>query len=259
MRLQGQVALITGGGGAIGGAQGRLFAREGAAVVLADLMPEKAAGVASEIQDAGGKATWVGLDVRSAAQWAAAVRAAETDHGPLTILCNNAGANVRVGFLEQTEEQWRLILDTILTGSFLGIQAVVPSMRRGGRGVIVNLGSLASIRAGSGSPAYSSAKTGLVALTRSAAAAFAPDGIRCVLVSPGHVDTPFIREDTAYSPNDPRTSIDNPENYSRRLNATPLGRLQTPQDIAGVCLFAVSDDAAMVTGSMITVDGGAAL
>lgn len=259
MRLQGQVALITGGGGAIGGAQGRLFAREGAAVVLADLTPEKAARVADEIRDAGGNATSLSLDVRSAVQWADAVQAAETAHGPLTILCNNAGANVRVGFEEQTEEQWRLILDTILTGSFLGIQAVVPSMRRAGRGVIVNLGSLASIRPGGGSPAYGSAKMGLVALTRSAAATFARDRIRCVLVSPGHVDTPFLREDTAYSPNDPRTSISNPANYNRRLTATPLGRLQTPQDVAGVCLFAVSEDAAMVTGSMLTVDGGAAL
>lgn len=259
MRLQGQVALITGGGGAIGGAQGRLFAREGAAVVLADLMPEKAERLAGEIRDAGGRATGIGLDVRSAAQWASAVRAAESAHGPLTILCNNAGANVRVGFEDQTEAQWHLILDTILTGSFLGIQAAVPSMRRAGRGVIVNLGSLASIRPGRGSPAYAAAKTGLVALTRSAAATFARDRVRCVLVSPGHVDTPFIRDDAAYSPNDASTSIANPENYSRRLDATPLGRLQTPQDVAGVCLFAVSEDAAMVTGSMITVDGGAAL
>lgn len=259
MRLQGRVALITGGGGAIGGAQAHLFAREGAAVVVADLAPEKAAAVAREIADGGGKATSVGLDVRSRAQWAEAVRAAETAHGAVTILCSNAGANVRVGFDETTEEQWHLILDTILTGSFLGIQAVVPSMRRAGGGAIVNLGSLASIRPAGGSPAYAAAKTGLVALTRCAAAEFAPDRIRCVLVSPGHVDTPFIREDTPYSPNDRRTSISNPASYARRLDATPLGRLQTAADVAGVCLFAVSDDAAMVTGSMITVDGGAAL
>lgn len=259
MKLQGHVALITGGGGAIGGAQARLFASEGAAVVVADLLPEKAARVASEIAAAGGKATSVALDVRDGARWADAVAAGEAAHGPVTILCNNAGANVRVGFDEQTEEQWRLILDTILTGSFLGTRAVVPSMRRAGRGVIVNLGSLASIRPGNGSPAYASAKTGLVGLTRCAASAFAEEGIRCVLISPGHVDTPFLREDTPYSPNDAGTSITNPENYARRLRATPLGRLQTPEDVARVCLFAVSEDAAMVTGSMITVDGGAAL
>jgi NAD(P)-dependent dehydrogenase (short-subunit alcohol dehydrogenase family) len=100
---------------------------------------------------------------------------------------------------------------------------------------------------------------GLVGLTRSAAASYAHENIRCVLVSPGHVDTPFIRENTPYSPNDPSTSIDNPDNYARRLGGTPLGRLQTPEDIAKAVLFVVSDDAAMITGSMLTVDGGAAL
>jgi 3alpha(or 20beta)-hydroxysteroid dehydrogenase len=259
MRLAGKVALITGGGGAIGGAQARLFAREGAAVCVADLYEEKAGAVAREIAEAGGRALGVGLDVRDSAQWAAAVAAAERAFGPLAILSNTAGANVRVGFDEQTEAQWEQIVGTILTGSFLGIRAAVPSMRRAGGGVIVNLGSLASIRPGAGSPAYAAAKMGLVGLTRSAAATYAPEGIRCVLVSPGHVDTPFIRADTPYSPNDARTSIANPANYERRRRATPLGRLQTPEDVARVCLFAVSDDAAMITGSMLTVDGGAAL
>ena len=100
---------------------------------------------------------------------------------------------------------------------------------------------------------------GLVGLTRSAAATYASDGIRCVLVSPGHVDTPFIRADNPYSPNDARTSIDNPDNYQRRVAATPLGRLVTPDDVARTFLFVVSDDAAMLTGSMLTVDGGAGL
>ncbi len=259
MKLEGKVALITGGGGAIGGAQARLFAREGAAVGVADLYEEKARAVAREIEGAGGRALALALDVRRAAGWAAAVAATERAFGPLSILCNNAGANVRVGFDEQTEEQWQLIVGTILTGSFLGIKAAVPSLRRAGGGVIVNLGSLASIRPGAGSPAYGAAKMGLVGLTRAAAATYAPDGIRCAIVSPGHVDTPFLREDTPYSPNDAATSLDNPENYRRRLRNTPLGRLQTPEDIARTVLFVVSDDAAMITGSMITVDGGAAL
>ncbi len=259
MKLQGKVALITGGGGAIGGAQARLFASEGAAVCVADLFEDKARVVAEEIAATGGRAIAAPLDVQRADGWAAAVVATERAFGPVSILCNNAGANFRVGFDEQTEEQWQRIVGTILTGSFLGIKAAVPSLRRAGGGVIVNLGSLASIRPGANSPAYGAAKMGLVGLTRSAAAAYAREGIRCVIVSPGHVDTPFIREDTPYSPNDPSTSIDNPENYGRRLRNTPLGRLQTPDDIARAFLFVVSDDAAMITGSMITVDGGAAL
>jgi 3alpha(or 20beta)-hydroxysteroid dehydrogenase len=259
VKLQGKVALITGGGGAMGGAQARLFAREGAAVAVADLYLAKAEAVVREIEAGGGRAVPVELDVQRADQWAAAVEATERAFGPVTILCNNAGANVRVGFDAQTEEMWHLIVGTILTGSFLGIKAVVPSMRRAGGGVIVNLGSLASIRPGGGSPAYGAAKMGLVGLTRSAAATYAREHIRCVIISPGHVDTPFIRENNPYSPNDPSTSIDNPDNYQRRLRNTPLGRLQTGDDIARAFLFAVSDDAAMITGSMITVDGGSAL
>jgi 3alpha(or 20beta)-hydroxysteroid dehydrogenase len=259
VKLEGRVAIVTGGGGAIGGAQCEAFASEGAAVCVADLFLDKAEAVARRIQASGGRAIGCALDVRVAAQWAEVVAAGEAAFGPVTILCNNAGANVRVSFDEQTEEMWRLIVDTILTGSFLGTKAVVPSMRRAGGGVIVNLGSLASVRAGGGSPAYGAAKTALVALTRSTAASYAREGIRCVLISPGHVDTPFIRADASYSPNDASTSIDNPVNYQRRLRATPLGRLVTAEDVARSVLFVVSDEAAMLTGSNLLVDGGAAL
>jgi NAD(P)-dependent dehydrogenase (short-subunit alcohol dehydrogenase family) len=259
LRLSGKVAVITGGGGGIGGAQARLFAREGAAVCVADLFADKAETVVRDIAAAGGRALGVRLDVQRADDWAAAVAATEQAFGPVSILCNNAGANFRVSFDDQTEEMWQTVVGTILTGSFLGTKAVVPAMRRAGGGVIVNLGSLASIRPAGGSPAYGAAKMGLVALTRSTAATYAGDAIRCVLVSPGHVDTPFVRANTPYSPNDAATSIDNPANYDRRLHATPLGRLQTPDDIARAFLFVVSDDAAMITGSMLTVDGGAAL
>jgi NAD(P)-dependent dehydrogenase (short-subunit alcohol dehydrogenase family) len=259
LKLSGKVALITGGGGGIGGAQARLFASEGAAVCVADLFLDKAEVVAREVTQAGGRAIGVRLDVQRSDEWAAAVATSEQAFGSVSILCNNAGANFRVSFDDQTEDMWQVIIGTILTGSFLGTRAVVPALRRAGGGVIVNLGSLASIRSGGGSPAYGAAKTGLVALTRSTASAYARDGIRCVLVSPGHVDTPFVRANVSYSPNDAATSIDNPENYARRLNATPLGRLQTPDDIARAFLFVVSDDAAMITGSMLTVDGGAAL
>lgn len=259
MKLSGKVAIVTGGGGGIGGAQARLFAREGAAVCVADLFGDKAETVVRDITTAGGRAIGVRLDVQRSDEWTAAVAATQGAFGPVSILCNNAGANFRVSFDDQTEDMWHTIVGTILTGSFLGTRAVVPSMRRAGGGVIVNLGSLASIRPGGGSPAYAAAKMGLVGLTRSTAATYAAEGIRCVLVSPGHVDTPFLRANTPYSPNDARTSLDNPENYDRRLKATPLGRLQTPEDIATAFLFVVSDDAAMVTGSMLTVDGGAAL
>jgi 3alpha(or 20beta)-hydroxysteroid dehydrogenase len=259
VKLEGKVALVTGGGGAMGGAQCRLFAAEGAAVCVTDIYLEKAQTVADEIEASGGRAIAVRLEVQRADEWREAVATAERELGPISILCNNAGANFRVSFDQQTEEQYRLIVDSMLVGSFLGIKATVPSMRKAGGGVIMNLGSLSSIRPGAGSPGYAVGKTGLVGLTRSAAASYAKDGIRCVLVSPGHVDTPFIRANNPYSPNDASTSIDNPENYERRRQATPLGRLQTAEDIAKTVLFVVSSDAEMITGSMITVDGGAAL
>jgi NAD(P)-dependent dehydrogenase (short-subunit alcohol dehydrogenase family) len=259
MKLSGRVAIITGGGGAMGGAQARMFAREGAAICVADLFADKAAAVAYEIVAAGGRAIGVTLDVRDSAGWGAAVAETERAFGPVSILCNNAGANFRVSFDNQTEEMWNTVIGTMLTGSFLGTKAVIPSMRRAGHGVIVNLGSLASIRPGGGSPAYGAAKMGLVALTRSTASSYAQEKIRCVIVSPGHVDTPFIRGNNPYSPNDTSTSIDNPDNYARRLRSTPLGRLQTGDDIAKAFLFAVSDDAEMITGTMITVDGGSSV
>ncbi|MDA1256894.1 MAG: SDR family NAD(P)-dependent oxidoreductase [Chloroflexi bacterium] len=258
-RLQDKVALITGGGGAMGGAQAALFAAEGAAVCVADVSPDAAKAVADRITANGGKAIPFELDVRSATAWADAVAATERALGHITTLCNNAGANFRVGFDEQTEEQWSTIIEIGLTGSFLGIKAAVPSMRRAGGGVILNMGSLASIRPGGGSPGYAAQKMGMVGLTRSAAASYAKDNIRCVIISPGHVDTPFIRENNPHSPNSWETSIDNPANYERRLNNTPLGRLQTAEDIARAFLFAATDEAAMITGSMITVDGGAGL
>jgi NAD(P)-dependent dehydrogenase (short-subunit alcohol dehydrogenase family) len=259
MKLEGRVALVSGGGGAMGGAQCRLFAQEGAAVCVADLALDRAQGVADEIVATGGKAIAVKLDVVKAAEWSDAVAAAEQALGPISILSNVAGANFRVGFDQQTEDQYLTIIHSMLLGSFLGIKASVPSMRKAGRGVIVNMGSLASINPGGNSPGYAVGKTGLVGLTKSAALSYAKDNIRCLIVSPGHVDTPFIRGNNPHSPNDASTSIENPENYNRRLQATPLGRLQLPEDIAKAVLFMVSDDAEMITGSMITVDGGAAL
>lgn len=259
MRLKGRVALIAGGAGSMGSAVAGLFAQEGAAVCVADRDEDRAQETARKIAEAEGNAMAVALDVCDAQAWDEAVVATEKAYGRLDLMVNLSGSNVRVGFEEQTEAMWRSIIDVNLTACFIGIKSVVPAMRRAGRGAILLVGSLASIRQGAGSPAYGVSKAGLVALTRSAAAAHAEDNIRCVLVSPGHVDTNFIRGDAEYSPNSWETSIDNPENYEGRRRATPLGRLCEPEDIAKTFLFAASDEASMITGSMITVDGGAGL
>ena len=259
MRLGDRVALIAGGAGSMGSAVARLFAQEGAAVCVADRDGERAEDVACEIAEVGGRSTAVAIDVCNAQAWDEAVDTTEKALGLLDLMVNLSGSNVRVGFEEQTEAMWRSIIDVNLTACFIGIKSVVPAMQRAGRGTILLVGSLASIRQGAGSPAYGVSKAGLVALTRSTAAAYARDNIRCVLVSPGHVDTNFIRGDAEHSPNSWETSIDNPENYEQRRQATPLGRLCEPEDIAKAFLFAASEEASMITGSMITVDGGAGL
>jgi NAD(P)-dependent dehydrogenase (short-subunit alcohol dehydrogenase family) len=153
---------------------------------------------------------------------------------------------------------WHTIIEVTLTGAFLGIKAAVPAMRRAGGGSIINIGSIATSRPG-GNPGYSTAKVGILGLTRAAASAYAADNIRCNLVSPGHVDTPFLRRSTAYSPNDWSTSLDNPENVRRRVERTPMGRLVQPEEIAYAFLFLASDEASMITGANLAVDGGASL
>ena len=139
---------------------------------------------------------------------------------------------------------------------FIGIKELIPFFKLSGKGSIINIGSLASLKGSASSPAYTASKTGLIGLTKSTAVAFAKDKIRCNLVCPGHVDTNFIRNDSEYSPNDWNTSINNPENYNQRLSQIPLGRLQTPQDIANLSTFLASEDSNMITGSIIAVDGG---
>lgn len=257
-RLEGKVAIITGGGSGMGRAQCKLFAAEGAAVCVADINPESGAQVVAEIEAAGGRALYTPLNVTEADQWATTVATAEEHFGKVTTLCNIAGANFRVSFDEMTEEMWHMIMETALTGAFLGIKAVVPAMRRAGGGSIINVGSIATTRAGM-NPAYSASKVGMLGLTRSAAVAYAADNIRCNLVSPGHVDTPFIRRSTSYSPNDWSTSIDNPENLKARLDRTPMKRLVQPEEVAYAFLFLASDEASMVTGTNLRVDGGASL
>jgi 2,5-dichloro-2,5-cyclohexadiene-1,4-diol dehydrogenase 2 len=239
-RLEGKVALVTGGASGMGAAQARLLAAEGAAVCVADINDEKGQAVVQEIADGGGRAIFVQLDVTDAVQWEGAVARTENAFGSLTVLCNNAGANFRTSFDEQTEEMWHLIVETALTGAFLGTKAAIPAMRRAGGGAIINMGSIATTRCGT-NPGYAASKVGMWGLTQATA------------------HTPFIRESHPHSPNDWSTSINNPENYARRVAATPMGRLVRPEEIAYAFLFLASDEASAITGTNLKVDGGASL
>ncbi len=258
MRLAGKTAIITGGASGMGRAQALLFAREGARVCIADINDEKGHAVLAEITAQGLSGLFQHVDVTRHADWERAVQATEEAFGPISVLCNIAGSNIRQSFDEQTEEHWHFIVQTALTGAFLGIKAVVPSMRRHGSGSIVNVGSLATSHP-VGNPAYAASKVGMHGLTVCTAQVLARDQIRCNIVSPGHVDTPFLRDNAPHSPNDASTSIDHPANYRRRVEATPMGRLVQPEDIAHAFLFLASDEASMITGAHLKVDGGAGL
>jgi 2,5-dichloro-2,5-cyclohexadiene-1,4-diol dehydrogenase 2 len=261
LRLEGKIALISGGASGIGRAEAVLFAREGAAVVIADLQAGQAGEVVEEITAAGGRAEFIQLDVRDTEAWEAAVAFTESTFGPVTILGNNAGTNFRVGWDEQTPEMWQTVLDVNLTGTYLGIRAVVPSMRKAGGGSIINIASSAALKQGGGGPAYATSKTAVVGLSRNAALAHAGDNIRVNALCPGHVDTPFIRGSQPHSENTWSTDIANPENYAHRMERQPLaiGRLQSGEDIAYGALYLASDESSTVTGATIAIDGGSTL
>ena len=258
-RLDGRAALIAGGAGGMGSAVARRFAADGARVAVADFRLDAAEAVAGELTAAGSAALAVPLDVTEPEAWQAAVEQVEERYGSLTTMCYLAGGNHRVSYDDMTVAQFRRVLELNLTGIFIGIKAVVPAMRRAGGGCIISVGSLASLRAGGGAPAYACSKFGVSALTAATAASYARDGVRCCQVNPGHVDTPFIRGSADHSPNDWSTSIDNPANYEARVRGTPWGRLPRPAEIAEAFAFLASDAAEMITGSAITVDGGAGL
>jgi 3alpha(or 20beta)-hydroxysteroid dehydrogenase len=242
----------------MGEAEARLFSKEGASVMIADVQTERAEGVVSDITADGGNAAYVQLDVREWDQWQAAVADTEERFGKLDILCNNAGTNKRVGFMDLSIDEYKNIVDVNLHGTYLGCRSVKDAMRRAGGGAILNIGSMSSLKHTS-STGYTVSKTGILALTKNVAWHFAEDMTRCNVICPGPVDTPFIREDNPHSHNDWSTTIENPENYEKRKQGVPLGRLQTPLDIAKAGLFLCSDDAEMITGAVLTVDGGSAL
>ena len=257
-RLDGRIAIITGGGSGMGEGQARFFASEGATVIVADVREENCKSVAEDIDAAGFNASYYQLDVRDQKNWQDIVSETTNKHGRLDILCNNAGMNFRTDFHGQTYEQYRQIIDVNLDGVYKGCKAVGEAMRQSGGGSILNIGSLASTKHGGGT-GYTVSKTGIIALTKNVALAYAADKIRCNAVCPGHVDTPFIRDDTKHSPNSWETTIGNPENYQRRLDTIPLGRFQTPDDVAKAALFLCGEEASMITGAVLNVDGGTSL
>ena len=245
-RVDGKVALIVGAGGGIGGAGAEGLAREGAAVVCADINQEAAEATAARIRAAGGHTTACGLDVRDRSAVDAAVTAAVSGFGRLDVLVDCAGVSQTASFLDLDPGEWDRIIAVNLTGMFhLGQAAARQMVRQGSGGSIINVTSQLAEVARPERAAYVASKGGGRSLTHAMALELAPRGIRVNAIAPGPTLTGLTR-----------ASYDDPERRRATIAQIPLGRLGQPEDIVGAILYLASDESRWVTGSTVTVDGG---
>lgn len=247
-RLDGKIAVITGGGSGIGRAAALLFAAEGAAVAVLDQNGDAAAETVAQI---GGRAVAVAADVADAGQVDQAIARAGSELGPVSVLYNNAGVNSSGSVLDSTEEDWDRCFQVNVKGTYLCSAAAARMMSENGGGAIVNQGSVAALVGVANFAAYCASKGAVVALTRSMAVDLAPKGIRVNVICPGTVYTPLMRPMLTA-----RGGGDEAKGLAMTVAKYPIGRLGTPEDIARVALFLASDEAAFMTGSVVTPDGG---
>ena len=247
MRLEGKVALISGGARGQGAAEAKLFAGEGAKVVFGDILDDLGRQVEAEIHEVGGEALYIHLDVTNAADWASAVEAAVSRYGRLDVLVNNAGITIRKNVEDTTEEDWDRIMAINAKGVFLGTKQAIPAMRESGGGSIVNISSTAGLVGSPYSGASYAATKGAVRLfTKATAIQYAKEGIRCNSVHPGLLETPMTQDMLADA-----------AHREERTQRIPLGRVGTAEDVAYGVLYLASDESSFVTGSELVIDGGA--
>ena len=243
MRLEGKVALISGGARGMGAEEALLFAREGAKVVIGDVL-EEGRDVAASIP--GGGAIFVRLDVTKEEDWRRAVALAEEVYKRLDILVNNAGVSAVGGIEDTTVEEWDRVMAVNAKGVFLGTREAIPAMRRAGGGSIINISSqLGIVAMAESSPQYIASKGAVRLFTKSTAIQYAADGIRCNSVHPGPIVTPMTEGRRA----DPAVR----ELMTSRI---PLGRYGEAIDVAYGVLYLASDESSFVTGSELVIDGG---
>src|SRR5262245_38755228 len=247
-KLDGKVALISGGARGQGAAEAKTFAGEGAKVVFGDILDAEGQKVEAAIRAAGGQAIYVHLDVTREADWEAAVKAATDRFGALHILVNNAGIVIpRVAIEDRTGAEWDRVMAVNAKGVFLGTKYAIPAMRRSGGGSIVNISSVAGIgQSLHQEPAYAASKGAVRIFTKVTASQHAKDKIRCNSVHPGPVDTEMFH-----------SAFRDPEALKRRLERVPLGRMGTVAEIVTAVLYLASDDSSYVSGSELVIDGGA--
>lgn len=245
--LQGKRALITGAASGIGRATALLFAREGAALLLADIDADGGKAVAAEIESSGGAAVFVACDVTRAQDCARAVGLAVERLGGIDVLVNAAGVAVRRSVLDLTEEDWDRVMDINAKSVYLMARQVIPRMDHGGS--IINLGSGWGLVGGPQAVAYCASKGAVVLMTKAMAIDHGPQGVRVNCLCPGDTDTPMLRSEA--------TQLGLPEAaFLRQASERPLGRIGTPAEIAQAALFLAGDASSYMTGATLLVDGG---
>jgi 2-hydroxycyclohexanecarboxyl-CoA dehydrogenase len=248
-RFDGKVVLVTGGGGGIGGATCRRFGAEGAKVAVLDLKLDAAEAVAREVRAAGGEAVAIRCDVTDRASVDQALSTTLASLGPVDVLVNNAGWDVFRPFTKTAPEEWQRLIAINLVGPLHLHHAVLPSMVERKTGRIVNIASDAARVGSSGEAVYAACKGGLVSFSKTIAREHARHGITCNVVCPGPTETALF-EDYKRGAGNPEKLV---EAFQRSI---PLGRLGQPDDLPGAILFFASDDAAFVTGQVLSVSGG---
>ena len=246
MRLENKVAFVRGGARGMGAAEARLFAQEGAKVVIGDVLDDDGCQTESEINELGGECLYVHLDVKSEESWASAISETVNRFGKLDILINNAGVASFFMLEELSVNEWDRVMDINTKGVFLGTKAAIPEMRRAGGGSIINISSISGFAGQSYvSAAYNASKGAVRIFTKATAIQYASESIRVNSVHPGPIDTPM----TAFREDDPSAT-------AASIARIPLGRSGVPNDVAYGVLYLASDESSFVTGSELIIDGG---